>query len=300
MSENNTDVRLFMTDLQNLFSAAYPLFPKNLVEKFDSLLSFEVAKFNNAINKDIVEKFNALSAPLVTYQASAATINVFTPKASKTMRLDFSFYPQVWQAIDEFGDLSSPYNQLCQYIVYFDNRLFSQVGCELGINYGSTIETAQKRNPAYIPPRWPHYVNSGNKEYIELYFRQILFVVTITPKLLPYSGANTALAMAENGVDINSNIDLLKEFCVYINAYEKYNSELQANIALQKEKNKQDLIEYKNNINDKLTARRNNLSDLKTQIAFAAKNELNSAKRDMQNLSLTAQTLIMQLQEKMQ
>jgi hypothetical protein len=289
-----------MTDLQNLFLAAYPLFPKNLVEKFDSLLSFEVAKFNNAINPNIIEKYNALSESIVTYQAPDATINIFTPKASKTMRADFSFYPQVWLTIDEFGDLGSPYNQLCQYIVYFDSRLFSGVDCQLTVNYGSTIEVSQKRNPAYIAPRWPLYVNSGNKEYIEIYFRQILFLLTVTPKLLPYSGANSALAMAENGVDIQSNIDLLKEFCVYLNGYEKYNSELQANISLQKEKNRQDLIEYKNNINDKLTERKNSLNDLRTQIGFAAKNELNSAKRDMQNLSLTAQTLIMQLQEKMQ
>ena len=59
------------------------------------------------------------------------------------------------------------------------------------------------------------------------------------------------------------------------------------------------LSEYKQSVGEKLISRKNDLSDLKTQISFAAKNETNSGKRDMQNLSIAAQSLFMQLQEKL-
>ena len=52
-----------MSDIEKLFLAAYPLWPKALIDKFSSLLSFEVAKFNPEINQEIIKAYIELSKP---------------------------------------------------------------------------------------------------------------------------------------------------------------------------------------------------------------------------------------------
>lgn len=135
-------------------------------------------------------------------------------------------------------------------------------------------------------------------EYIEIYFFRPEFVLSVSPVLLGYGGAATVLAMVQNGVTVNVDKGLLSEFVTFLNGYNKYSGQLAADRSLQETKISQDLGQYKNNISDKLIARKNDLNDLKTQVMFAAKNETSSAKRDMQNLSLSAQSLMLQLQSK--
>lgn len=287
-----------MNDIEKLFIAAYPLWPEKLLEKFSSLLSLEVAKFNPDINTEIVNLYNSIAVPVVSIQPQNGSLSILNPSGANSARSDFSFYPQAYFHIDEYGNYSSMYNVSCSYIVYYDRRLFSSVSASVSINNVRTGEVGFATNPNYVKASGPFSMSIGN-EYMSIYFFRPEFVVSVSPMLLGYAGAVTVLAMVQNGISIDINEKLLSEFVTFLNGYNKFSGQLAADKSLQATKISQDLEQYKNNISDKLIARKNDLNDLKTQIMFAAKNETASAKRDMQNLSLSAQSLMLQLQGKL-
>lgn len=289
-----------MSDIEKLFIAAYPLWPKQLLEKFSSLLSFEIAKFNPDINTEIVNLYNSLAAPVVSTQPQNGSLSILSPNGASSARSDFSFYPQAYFHIDEYGNYSSAYNIPCSYIVYYDRRIFSSVSASVSVNNVGTGEIGRMSNPKFVRSSSPsNFFSAYIPEYITIYFFNPEFVVSVSPTLLGYTGAATVLAMVQNGVTVNVDKGLLSEFVTFLSGYNKYLGQLAADKSLQATKISQDLEQYKNNISDKLIARKNDLNDLKTQIMFAAKNETSSAKRDMQNLSLSAQSLMLQLQGKL-
>jgi len=290
-----------MSDIEKLFLAAYPLWPKQLLEKFSSLLSLEVARFSSDINTEIVNLYNSLAAPVVSTQPQNGSISILNPSGANSSRSDFAFSPQIYVHIDEYGRYSRTFNLSCAYVAYFDKRLFSGVTAALSVDYVRTGDYAFAENPDYRPPQktmFGYQPSSGGDPNYMIYFLSPVFKVSITPNLLGYDGASTVLAMVQNGIAVDVNKLLLSEFVTFLNGYRKYSTQLTADKSLQETKISQDLEQYKNNISDKLTARKNDLNDLKTQVMFAAKNETSSAKRDMQNLSLSAQSLMLQLQSK--
>lgn len=139
-----------MSDIEKLFLAAYPLWPEQLLEKFSSLLSFEVAKFNPDINADIVNLYASLSVPIITTQPQNASVSILNPTEANSARSDFSFYPQAYFHIDEFGNYSSAYNVSCSYIIYFDRRLFASVSASLSVSNIRTGEVGRMSNPNYV------------------------------------------------------------------------------------------------------------------------------------------------------
>jgi hypothetical protein len=286
-----------MSDIEKLFIAAYPLWPKQLLEKFSNLLSFEVARFNPDINTEIVNLYNSLAAPVVSTQPQNGSISIFNPFGGNASRSDFTFFPVAYYHIDEHGNYSDTYTVPCSYAIYFDRRLFSGVSASASVRNVRTGQMGFTRNPNYIRPSGQLSWGVGN-EFMEIHFLRPEIVVSVSPVLLGYSGASTVLAMVQNGESVEIDKALLSEFVTFLNGYSKYSGQLAADKSLQETKISQDLEQYKNNISDKLTARKNDLNDLKTQIMFAAKNETSSAKRDMQNLSLSAQSLMLQLQSK--
>lgn len=290
-----------MNDIIKLFLAAYPLWPAALVEKFKSLFVCELAKFNAELMPQIITTYNNLQSAITSTQGQNGSASVLNPPGAYSARSDFSFYPQMYFYIDQYGNYGSTYNLPCSYTVYYDKRLFSSVNASLSINNVRTGEYTRATNPNYIPAQtgWPNSRPAVGSEYIMIYFLAPSYQLSVVPTLAGYSGAETVLAMVENGVSVDIDAKLLKEFVTFLTAYKKYSSQIESDKSLQVEKNKQDLEQYKNNLSDKLKARQGSLSDLKTQIIFAAKNETNSAKRDMQNLSLSAQSLALQLQDKL-
>lgn len=292
-----------MSDIESLFLAAYPLWPKVLLNKFSSLLSLEIAKFNPDINQEIINKYFGLAISYNFTQSASGAISVLNPYLNNSQRIDVAFYPQIYYHIDEYGNYSSTYQQACNYVIHFDKRLFSNITASISVNHVKTGSYSFATNPNYKPASRDMFGYSpatGGDPNIMIYFLSPIFNITVIPVLAGYDGARTVLAMIQNGVNIDVNQELLSDFVDFLNAYSKYGAQLAAGMSLQAEKNKQDLQQYKNTIADKLTARKNELSDLETQIAFAARNETNSAKRDMQNLALNAQSLILQLQDKIQ
>lgn len=286
-----------MSDIEKLFLAAYPLWPKTLLTKFSSLLSLEVAKFNPEINPQIVQQYKSLGVNQ-KIKIEPYTDNVsYLLSPSNGAKISQVYYGKDvlrvnWARLHGGGfvifgpDLS----ELKWFMgkVYYDTRIYKSVSVSISIEY-------QDNGP-------PHsYSYSSIMSYSSEFIQPVLASAYAVANVLmnDYAGAPTVLVMIENGIDIDVDKKLLSEFVTFLNAYNKYSGELAAANSLQAEKNRQTMTDYKNSISEKLNNRKNELSDLRTQISFAAKNETASAKRDMQSLTLSAQSLMFQLQDKL-
>ena len=280
-----------MSDIEKLFLAAYPLWPKVLLEKFSSLLSFEIAKFNPEINQEIIKAYTELSKPIVFSIVPDVQNDIALLTPNNSAHVQKIYFGKERLKVDamqfRIGGIDQDTGYSYRYFfgsVSFDRRIFDSVLTLVKITYENTGEY--------------EYINKGfwtsRYEYVRSYP-----VLQAEPVLKKYEGAKTALAMIENGISVDVNQKLLYEFVTFLNAYNKYGGELSAANSLQAEKNRQTMTDYKNSISEKLNGRKNELNDLRTQISFAAKNETASAKRDMQSLTLSAQSLMIQLQDKL-
>lgn len=283
-----------MNDLEKLFLAAYPLWPKQLLQKFASLLSYEVAKFNPQINPQIIEEYKKLSngarLPIEPYKDNVSYL-LQPENASKVSQVYYGkeILRQNW-ARPADGGLNIMGPDLSEYKwytgkVYYDARIYKAVSIQIDLNYqdvGGTYDVSYLAIMSYSSMR------------VQPVLASAYAVASVI--LGEYDGASTVLAMVENGIKVDVDKNLLREFVTFLNAHSKYGGQLAAAKSLQAEKNRQSIADYENAVSEKLTARKNELSDMKTQIAFAAKNETASAKRDMQNLALNAQSLMLQLQ----
>ena len=285
-----------MTQIEELFLAAYPLWPRALLEKFSGLLSLEVARFNPEINSGIIETYSALNKNLAfeikpysenvghllkpSNQAKISTAykdrEAFFVQTVEPAGGGFSFMPNtdvVWWMSAKF---------------YYDNRLFKDINSKIEITY--------TRDSFVYTYTYLAIMSYSSESVVNLI---PLALLKVYAQMMPYTGAASVLAMIENGVKVNVDQKLLSEFVTFLNAYNKYGGAMAATNALQAEKNRQTLTDYKNAMSEKLSNRKNNLGDLKTQISFAAKNETASAKRDMQGLLLSGQSLMIQLQDRL-
>ena len=290
-----------MSDIEKLFLAAYPLWPKALLEKFSSLLSLEVARFNPDVNQDIIKIHNKLliEESVQVFPGINNTSYMLNPSnPSKMSKMYYDLVPVTWlnmKPLDPnleawFLDMvrSVPFvgeRQLFSGEIIYDNRLYSGISKRFVTNYKKTSEFTTI-NPSTFMPIPVEIVNHE------------IFIV-MQGSLMPYAGAYTVLAMVENGVSIDIDKRLLTEFSTFLSAYNKYSGEIAAGKSLQTEINRQTITDFTNSINEKLTSRKNDLNDMKIQLSYAAKNETASAKRDMQSLLLAGQTLMMQLNEKL-
>jgi hypothetical protein len=290
-----------MSDIETLFLAAYPLWPKQLLEKFSSLLSFEVAKFNPEINLQIVAQYNDLRA---RYAFSVNpnienAHNLLLPKDSEVSRVDYRYDIIVYSAQKESGDYlgSSARSEYYAGRIFFDRRIFSSISTAFDLQYSVSGQYLDY-DISYVPGKWPMPGGIVATPFV-VKSLSITPVVYVNTEIREYNGARTVLAMLENGVAVDINQRLLSEFVTFLSAYNKYSGELAAENSFQAEKNRQTMTDYRNSISEKLTSRKNELNDLRTQMSFAAKNETASAKRDMQGLALSAQSLMLQLQDKL-
>lgn len=284
-----------MSDIEKLFLAAYPLWPKQLLEKFSNLFSFEVAKFNPEINPQIREQYKSLgmSQRIRVTSTQNNSVSLLTSGDSRWVTSqNYSFNRTIYWAESLDGSVNSEivrdaakYNQEFTGKIYYDSRIFERV------NVGLDIET-------YRAGRYDMLGRDlRNAGYYIEYLDYTAFL-NVNSEMHIYSGASSVLAMMENGVPIESkDTDKLSEFVTFLTAYKKYNGELSAANNLEAEKNRQSINEYRNAISEKLSQRKNDLNDLKLQISFNAKNETSSAKRDMQSLALTAQSLMLQVKQ---
>lgn len=296
------------------FLKIFPLFPRALAEKYADFLEYELAvysdNYGSAIKKqwysinpnlpDIPAKnfngsINALNPTneryiIKNYMPSVAgLVPIFVYKVSDIDR-DMIFDNT---SIQKYSYLfNEPYNAGSIKIdlqINFDKRIFENISV-LQYRYVVNGPVSAYRSFLYV------YTYMSANGYI---FSSVDLRPIPVYKIKKYNGAESVLAMVENGIYDVFNKAALYEFMVFVNSYSKYNQQLSSFKNLSEEKSRQNIVEYKTTLSDKFNARKNELNDLMTQISFAALNETNSAKRDMQNLSLSAQSLILQLQDRL-
>ena len=286
-----------MTDIEKLFLAAYPLWPKVLLAKFSSLLSFEVAKFNPEINPQIIEQYKSLGASQ-KIKIEPYTDNVgYLLSPSNASKIAQVYYGKTILPVSiafPVKDMSFFNQELLQNFKWFQGKVMYDIRIYEAISVSVLIDYENNGSVGSFSYPWIMSYNSIDVQPV----KAIAFASCVV-SLKKYIGAATVLAMIENGVSVDVDQKLLSEFVTFLNAYSKYGGELAAANSLQAEKNRQTMTDYKNSISEKLNSRKNELNDLRTQISFAAKNETASAKRDMQSLTLSAQSLMVQLQDKL-
>lgn len=283
-----------MSDIEKLFLAAYPLWPKSMLKKFESMLHYELAAINKLISPEIVDKYYSLGG-VKQYLISEYIQNIVTIynplKESDISKKYLRFRENVkWAIVVDaqssiHPDLYAPKN--FNVTAIFDKRLIRDFQENMQIVYS---EFGDKYQYQY------NLFGGAAFAIVKNVLPEPVLLLNIV--INSYVGAESVLVMIENGVPVDVDEKLLREFVTFINAYKKYSGQLVAAKSFENEKNKQDLREYKNSIDEKLASRKNELNDLRIQIAFAAKNENASAKRDMQNLSIVAQSLILQLKDR--
>ena len=283
-----------MTDIEKLFLFAYPLWPSQLLDKFASLLTFELSKFNKNLNAEVInahENMPKMFFENVTpYEKS---VNRMLNPSNERYVKSLYYGPIGRQLIHERRPLIS--SQLPEHYkrftnadffgkIEYDERLFDSVSIsDVVIDYRVVSTNASFFNTPYYTIE----ILENNPKLV------------INANVSKYDGARTALAMSENGVYVTDENNLLKEFVIFLNAYSKYEFELLASSNLTKAKNEQIIVDEKQKFAEKINSRRIDINDFKTSIAFAAQNETRSAKRDMQNLALSLQSLMMQLKSKL-
>lgn len=288
-----------MSDIEKLFLAVYPLWPKVLLEKFSGLLSLEVAKFNPEINPQIIEQYKNLGVSqkikIEPYMDNASYLLLPSNSAKISQvyygRTPIQIYRAKFYGTNIFATIESAGLVNWEWFqgkVLYDTRIFKSVTPSIDISY---VDAGYSGSVSWL----------GFMSYDSAYVSYITAIkqISLSVELYTYGGASSVLAMVENGVSVDVDQKLLAEFVTFLNAYNKYGGELAAANSLQAEKNRQTMTDYKNSISEKLNSRKNELNDLRTQISFAAKNETASAKRDMQSLTLSAKSLMLQLQDKL-
>jgi len=144
--------------------------------------------------------------------------------------------------------------------------------------------------PSAVCINWAYYLNNYPGERIFEIKNNLGF------NAQPYDSVNTVLALYENSIS-NPGVDysLMYEYRDYRNAYEKYGNQLAAQKATDEQKAKNEIIDFKNSLDDKLNAEKNQLQNLELSMRQAMTNEAASASRDMANTVLNAQNLKLSL-----
>lgn len=121
-------------------------------------------------------------------------------------------------------------------------------------------------------------------------------IVAPNASAMPYNGADTILALHENGVN-NGAVDYsaLADFIDYRNAYKKYGAQIAAEQNAAKQQQENEIYAYQSELADKLQAEKNSLQNLQLTMKQAMANETASAARDMAQTFLAAQNLKLSL-----
>lgn len=296
------------------WSAKYRAWPRVLLDKFSSEIEIESNKYFPDVRNDLKEFYeNNLKLPVFNNLGAAqgrvdATFTFLNPTNSRyvaanwfdfghtfsyvnLLPLDngwgistqpFTGYKDIYDLGNKFfGNIdtryASPYGNF-----YYDSRLIAFTGFEI---FNRIYSDGKKGTVNYLS-----IMSYTSMQVLYLTGSQLIIQANGTVK--PYSQAKSLIALYENGIS-HPDIDYKKliEFQTYLDAYEKYKTQIESDYQLQIQKTAADLNQYEQQLIDKFNAEKSGLQNLKIQIGVALSNEAASAKRDFLNLFLNTQNL---------
>lgn len=300
-------------EILNNWVAKYPAWPSVLLDKFSAEIEIQSNKFFPDVRSDckqfyekniVLPAFNNLGAAQGRIDASFRFLNPSNSRYTAAQWFDFgptfsyiSLYPlesfigsnQPFNGYLDIYDMglknqgpiaqryASPYGNF-----YFDSRLVNFSGFAI---FNRIYGDGQTGNESYL---WIMSYSSMRVEYLT--GSQLIIQANGTAK--PYSQAESLIALYENGIKMpDVNFDRLYDFKIYLDAYEKYRTQIESDNQLQIQKTAAEINQYEQQLNDKFNAEKSALQNLKIQIGVALSNEAASAKRDFLNLFLNTQNL---------
>lgn len=106
-----------------------------------------------------------------------------------------------------------------------------------------------------------------------------------------FTGIESIIVMLENGLAAPYDLQRLKAARAYLNAQQRYGTELSVTRQLMQQNADREVLAIKSDMAARLQEEKNQLAREKTAIILALQNETRSAMRDMQQLVLTVQQL---------
>jgi hypothetical protein len=166
---------------------------------------------------------------------------------------------------------------------------------------------AVKKSYSLTPQAWEISVLYDSRIFVDAEFN-LLRVANIDPLIGPnYLFHDYKITMIPKNLNtiekynllkenqsLNANIENLvnaKEFETYLNAYVKYNSQVEADKASLQKISESAILNYDREYNEKANTEISDLQTKKIQILIALDNESKSTVRDFQNMLLNAQNL---------
>lgn len=301
-------------DVQNNWLAKYPAWPLALLDKFSDEIEIQSNKFFPDLRSDCKTFYEkSLSMPAINNLGAAhgrvnASFSFLNPTNQRYVAapwFDFGstfcyvdLYPlesfiginQAFVGYKDITDISnpivsgpvtgryaSPYGNF-----YYDTRLIDFSGFAI---FNRIFGDGQTANVSYL------LIMSYSSMRVE-YLTASQLIIQANGTVKPYNQAESLIALYENGVTApNVNFDKLKEFKIYLDAYEKYKTQIESDYQLQIQKTAAEINQYEQQLIDKFNAEKSALQNLKLQIGVALSNEAASAKRDFLNLFLNTQNL---------
>lgn len=294
------------------WSAKYRAWPRVLLDKFSSAIEIESNKYFPDVRNDLKEfydknlklpVFNNLGAPVGRVDASFTYLNPTNSRYIAARWFDFGHtfsYISVLPLDGNYGitlhdpfsghkDIYDMNNKLTEQRYaspygnyYYDDRLIEFTGFAI---FNRIYSDGQTGMDSYLS-----LMSFSSRRVLFLTNSQL--IIQASGIVRPYSQTKSLIALYENGIS-HPDIDYKKliEFQTYLDAYEKYKTQIESDYQLQIQKTAADLNQYEQQLIDKFNAEKSGLQNLKIQIGVALSNEAASAKRDFLNLFLNTQNL---------
>lgn len=301
-------------EILNNWVAKYPAWPSVLLDKFSTEIEIQSNKFFPDVRSDckefyekniVLPAFNNLGSAYGRLDASFRFLNPSNSRYTAAQWFDFGhtfsyidLYPletyfvrqPAFSGNKDIFDIAnqdyggairlryaSPYGNF-----FYDSRLITFSNFEIFNRIYSNGETA---NVPYL-----NFLSYSSLPVSILTGSQLIIKANGGHK--PYNQAESLIALYENGIKMQDvNYDRLYDFKIYLDAYEKYRTQIESDNQLQIQKTAAEINQYEQQLNDKFNAEKSALQNLKIQIGVALSNEAASAKRDFLNLFLNTQNL---------
>ena len=281
------------------FLQRYPLWPRALAEKFSAVLAYAMPEsaeylaakqfYDNVTNKTF-SQIVRISAPLSwDHQFTVTMLTPTNDRYKRTQNIEQPFLEYPIDTARGDGNTFWPINSIDiamgrfrPYIyTLYDDRIF----------HAPENRVVYKFTPTYGPYAlsvmfFMFYMQvSAYSGYTEL-------IAEARAAVKSFSGLSSIIALHENQVSIRDvDINQIYDFSTYINTYQNYSGELQAEQNLLKQKANIAVNDYRRQLDDQAAREYADLQAKKIQLLIAIDNDAKSAQRDFQNMLLTAQGL---------
>lgn len=293
-----------MSDTIKNFLTIYPSWPTPLAQKFDALLPAELAAFmpeQQNSNNEFYERWRSI---LNTFTDSFVYnhYSSWTVVQPSKLYIAKPFLKPTSQQFTDTAELSLSISGGGLYYYDMVNRTqqvqppIVTVTGKIDVPYDDRLFANVQITPVQLVVTANGIIFSRTSNTITFHSRFVQ-VFKISADKIPYDGINTIYAMYENGVEIPGvNYELAKEFVTYVNAYRKYAPQIESSATNSRQAAIDSYLDYEQSLSAQVRQEQSALENLQITASQQMVSDMQSAKRDLTNTILNAQSLAINLQ----